>query len=233
MTALEVSVPLALGVVSSLHCSQMCGPIVLAYSLPLRSRGQGAMASHLAYNAGRVTTYALLGAIAGAAGAGISTLGRMAGIERGAAIVAGAAMILAGALMIWKLPSRALVRISASGESRIPRVAAGLLQSTRPANKLALGLLLGFLPCGLVYAALLKAAESGSAAGGAVSMLFFGVGTSGALLAIGMFSSAITSRLGRHANAFATASVLLLGAFLLARGLGLGGVMLHHEHHSY
>ena len=63
MTPLEVSLPLGLGVVSSLHCAQMCGPIVLSYSMAGRSSAAG----HLCYNGGRIATYALLGALAGAA----------------------------------------------------------------------------------------------------------------------------------------------------------------------
>jgi sulfite exporter TauE/SafE len=229
MTALDVSVPFALGLVSSLHCSQMCGPIVLAYSLPLRSRGRASGAAHVAYNAGRLATYSLLGAIAGAAGGGMSWLGRIAGIERGAAIVAGCAMIIAAILMSWRLPAQALVRLGTP--SRIARTSARLLQSETSSSKLILGVLLGFLPCGLVYAALLKAVDSGSAIAGATSMLAFGLGTSGALLAIGLFSSAITARFGRYANTFATASVMLTGIFLLVRGFGFAGMMMHHEHH--
>jgi sulfite exporter TauE/SafE len=231
MTALDVTVPFALGLISSLHCTQMCGPIVLAYSLPFRARTRGAILAHLAYNAGRLTTYAFLGAIAGAAGSGMLSLGRMAGIERGAAIVAGATMILAGFFMTRTLPAQMLVRIGGGAPSWISSRASGLLKSGDPSSKLILGLLLGFLPCGLIYAALLKAVDTGSALGGAVSMLAFGAGTAGALLAIGLFSSAITARFGRYANTFATAGVMLLGAFLLARGLGWGGVMGHHEHH--
>lgn len=235
MTLLDISVPFVLGLVSSIHCSQMCGPIVLAYSLPLRSKGRGAIAAHLAYNAGRITTYSLLGAIAGAAGGGMTSLARLAGIERGAAIVAGVAMILAGIFMAWRLPAQALIRIGGSGSTRLSRIAAGLLQAPGALNKLILGLVLGFLPCGLIYAALMKAVDAGSAAEGAVSMLAFGAGTSGALLAIGLFCSTITARLGRHASAFATIGVVLLGVFVLARafGFGLHMGMSHHEHHAY
>ena len=228
MTALDVSVPFALGVVSSLHCSQMCGPIVLAYSLPLRSRSA---APHLAYNLGRIATYSLLGAIAGAAGGGMSSLGRMAGIERGAAIFAGCAMVIAAFFLSGTIPAQALVKIGAS-PSWLSRTASRLLKSTDPLNKLSLGIVLGFMPCGLIYAALLKAIDAGSAAGGAVSMAAFGAGTSGALLAIGLFSSSIAARFGRYANTFATVSVMLLGVFLIARGFGFSAMEHHHEHHA-
>lgn len=233
MTPLDISIPFGLGVVSSLHCSQMCGPIVLAYSLPFRAQARGAVLAHLSYNFGRILTYSFLGAIAGAAGSSMSALGRMAGIERGAAIVAGVAMVVAGLLMAGRLPEKALVRISRGAPSIMWRSAAGLLKSSQPSRKFALGMLLGFMPCGLIYAALIKAVDTGSAAGGAVSMFAFGLGTAGALLAIGCFSSAITARFGRYANTLATASVMLLGIYLLVRGFGVRvGMEHHHGHHA-
>ena len=70
MTPLDLTLPLALGVVSCLHCAQMCGPIVLCVGR--------AAADHLAYNAGRIFTYSALGALAGAAGQGVV---RLAGVE--------------------------------------------------------------------------------------------------------------------------------------------------------
>ena len=219
MTALDFSIPFGLGLVSSLHCTQMCGPIVLAYSMPLQSNGRRAVSAHLSYNAGRLLTYSLLGAVAGAVGQGFTSLGRLAGIESTAAIVAGAAMILAGVLMIGLVPKVALVRIGAGIPTVFSRSAGRLLRSDSPASKLTLGFLLGFLPCGLIYAALLKALDAGSAPAGALTMLGFGLGTTAALLAIGLFSSAITSRFGRYANRLAAAGVILLGAFLLWRGL--------------
>jgi sulfite exporter TauE/SafE len=208
MDVVELAVPFSLGLVSSLHCAQMCGPLVLAYSLPLQRRSAW---PHLAYNGGRLITYAFLGALAGAAGGGLISLGRIAGLERWAAMVAGAAMIVAGILMSGWLPKQTLVRIGGAAPGRF-------LRSPSTGSKFALGLVLGFLPCGLIYAALIKALDSGSALGGALSMLAFGAGTASSLLGIGLFSTAITARFGRHANRFATISILLLGAFLLWRG---------------
>jgi sulfite exporter TauE/SafE len=209
----ELGVAFSLGLVSSLHCAQMCGPLVLAYSLPLTRRSPW---PHLAYNTGRLATYSLLGALAGAAGGGLISLGRIAGVERAAAMIAGIAMMVAGILMSGWLPKQTLVRIG--GNSRLWRPASALLRSPAASSKLALGAVLGLLPCGLVYAALIKALDAGSALGGALTMLAFGAGTASALLGIGLFSTAITARFGRHANRFATVSILLLGAFLLWRG---------------
>src|SRR5260370_23091340 len=106
---LELGLVFILGLGSSLHCVQMCGPIVLAFSLPL-SRPE-ALRAQVHYNAGRILTYAALGALAGALGGGIGLLGRMAGLASRAPVLAGSAMIVARILTIRRLPSHNLVSI--------------------------------------------------------------------------------------------------------------------------
>jgi len=217
MTPLAFSVLFTLGLVSGMHCLQMCGPLVLTYSLTT-PRDQ-ALRTHLSYNAGRISTYILLGALAGALGSAFSSLGRVAGLTSGARIVSGAAMIVAGILMIGLLPSTGgLVSIGRPGiASRFSRTVARLLTSSR--NKFRLGLALGFLPCGLIYAALLKAMESAGPLAGALTMLAFGLGTSVSLLAVGMASSFAGARFGRWSNRVAAAGIMIAGSVLLWRGL--------------
>jgi hypothetical protein len=236
---LEFPAIFGLGLVSGLHCLQMCGPIVLCYSLKLRR--EDALRAHLAYNSGRILTYMFLGALAGAAGGGLGLLGRMAGLASGARIFAGAAMLVAGVLMIGLFPRSAkgaarrlaqsgtdrtapvlrgfqtpgLVRIQSRG--RFSRAVSRLLLA--PRGKFALGLTLGFLPCGLVYAALLKAVETAAPAAGALTMLAFGMGTAVALLSMGFVSSFAGLRLGNWSNRLAAVSVMAFGAILLWRGL--------------
>jgi uncharacterized protein len=216
MNPLDVTLPFGFGVVSSLHCTQMCGPIVLSYSMA----GRGSALSHVYYNLGRIATYSLLGAIAGAAGSAVGLLGRLAGFERTAMLIAGGLMLLAGLVMSGWLPKSSLVRIERVGVSRIfSGVITKLMTSPKPQSKLGLGLLMGLLPCGLLYAALLKAVSTADPWAGAATMALFGAGTALSLLAIGLFSSAIGARLGRWSNVLATASVLLMGAFLLWKGI--------------
>lgn len=209
MTFFDLGIPLGLGLVSSLHCAQMCGPVVVSYGLPLRKSRREAITGHLLYNAGRLLTYGMLGALAGAAGTLIANL---AGVERVATVVAGALMIVAAALMSGWLPSGSLVTISSLPASK---QISGFMFSPRGATKLWLGLGFGFLPCGLVYAALLKAAETASPVDGFATMVAFGAGTSVALLGIGLFSFALPLRSAR----LAPVTVALLGAFLIYRGL--------------
>ncbi len=198
-----------LGLVSSLHCLQMCGPIVLAYSVSARSRYR----AHLAYNCGRIITYTALGILAGEAGAALGLLGRMAGIASAARIISGTAMILAGFFM---LPRTGLVKIGRPG---FMQSAGRWIAAPWAGSKFALGLAMGFLPCGLIYAALLKAMETGTAQGGGLTMLGFGTGTAAALFGMGVASSFAGARWGAWSNRVAAASVMVFGTILLWRGI--------------
>jgi len=221
---------------------QMCGPIVVSYSVAVESLQKGAprtsalllLQNHLAYNAGRILTYSALGAVAGIAGGTLGLLGRLAGFSHMVAIVSGALMVVAGISMLGVIPARPmgsnLLRIPSSSLRRVGR----LLSGAGPGNRFFLGLALGFLPCGLIYAALLKAMATGSALAGASSMLAFGLGTAGALVALGVFSSAIRIRMNRWGSQLAAAGVALMGIVLIWRGtmpgmLMMGGHM--HAHH--
>ena len=223
MTPLEFTLVFGLGLVSSLHCLQMCGPIVLSYSVAMAKGGafRGDMLrAHLSYNAGRILTYMALGAVAGAAGGGIGMLGRLAGLASGARIFAGAAMIVAGLAMLRVFPSRGLVQVERRGFAGfLTRGIGRLLTGSRPGGKFALGLMLGLLPCGLIYAALLKSVESASPVAGALTMLAFGLGTAVALLGMGVASSVAGLRMGAWGNRVAGASIVVAGAFLLWRGV--------------
>jgi len=213
-----------LGLISSLHCVQMCGPIVLSYSVALeqkKARVSGALfAGHLAYNFGRILTYSALGAVAGLAGKTVGVIGHLAGIGSALAIVGGALMLIAGVVMFGVFPAAQAVggklfRVT----SGFLRPLAKLISSASIGNRFLLGLSLGLLPCGLIYAALLRALATGSAIWGAATMAAFGAGTAAALLAVGIFSSAIRGQLNRWGTQLAAVSVVLMGALLILRGL--------------
>jgi len=207
MPLLDFSLVFVLGLVSSVHCVQMCGPIVLAYSMSMTDRRK-MVAAHSAYNAGRILTYVLLGVVAGAAGSGIGMLGRMAGLASAARIVSGGAMVLMGIVMLT--PRKSLIQIKAPSR---------WFTAPRPFSKFPLGLVLGFLPCGLIYTALIKAMDSGSAVAGGLTMLAFGLGTAIALFGIGIASSFAGARLGPWSNRLAAVSVTVFGVVLLWRGI--------------
>jgi sulfite exporter TauE/SafE len=238
----------ALGLASSLHCVQMCGPIVLSYSVALDSLKKGdrrgstlsLLQNHLAYNAGRILTYSALGAIAGLAGGTLGLLGGLAGFSHILAFVSGGLMIFVGISLLGVIPSSILKSRLFRIPSLFLRRIGGLLSAPGARNRFLLGLALGFLPCGLIYAALLKAMGTGSIFAGATTMLAFGLGTAsalgtaGALSALGMFSSAMRLRLNRWGSQLAAAGVTLMGVALLWRGTMPGMLMMEghmHAHH--
>jgi uncharacterized protein len=242
VTPLEFGVMFTLGLVSSLHCVQMCGPIVLSYSVALESLKKSApggtavplLQNHFAYNAGRVLTYSTLGAIAGIAGGTLGLIGRLAGYSHALAVVSGAVMIVVGISMLGIIPANLLTNRLFRIPSSFFRRTGRLLSASGSSNRFLLGLALGFLPCGLIYAALLKAMATGSALAGAATMMAFGLGTVGALLALGIFSSAIRMRLNRWGSQLAAVGVVLMGLLLVWRGtmptmLMMGGHI--HGHH--
>lgn len=222
MTTAEFSAMGVLGLVSSLHCTQMCGPIVLAYSGAAKGH---AMGMHVAYNLGRILTYSALGAIAGWGGKGLFWIGQVADMIPGAVMVAGLLMIVVGVLMIAPVPRKGLVAIGSSPLfGGIGRFSAKFLLSPSVLSKFAMGLTLGFLPCGLVYAALAKSFSTGSALDGALTMAAFGAGTAAALSAIGSFAAPALGWLKRHSagawpNRIAALSMAVFGVLMVWRAL--------------
>ncbi len=226
----DLALMVALGLAGSLHCVQMCGPIVLAFGLPMAGQSKfRQLTAHGAYHAGRISTYALLGALAGWLGQGASVLSRLAGVERWASVGIGILMIIGGVLLAGVFGRSELVRLEMPGP--LSRVTGRFLRASGLKVKLAAGLLLGCMPCGLVYAALLRSAASASVWQGAGSMAAFGLGMAGPLLGVGVFSSVINRRLGLSGPRLAAVGVALMGGLLVWRGMLLP--MSAHMHHGH
>ena len=104
-------------------------------------------------------------------------------------------------------------------------IVGSLLAAPTRRSKFVLGLAMGFLPCGFLYAGLLKAMETADPLAGAGTMLAFGLGTAGALLLTGFLSSTIAAPLRRWGNWIAAACMIFLGAMMLYRGLMAHGML--------
>lgn len=216
MSALDLGAMFFLGTASSLHCVQMCGPLVVAFSAAFPP---ASLRPHAAYHAGRLLTYAMLGAAAGALGQATGLLGRLTGIEQILTWISGGLMILMGLYAARGTATSGLVQIQQpSLARRLTRAVGRILLQPTAGSKFRLGLALGLLPCGLVYAALLKAMATAQPWQGAGTMLAFGAGTAGALLAVGLFSARIGKSLTRFGPRVAAAGFLLLGFLLIWRG---------------
>jgi sulfite exporter TauE/SafE len=201
MSALLLASAWVMGLLGSTHCVAMCGGVVAmscsALSLERRATPRTQLPFVLAYNSGRIVSYAVAGAIAGAAGAVLASVGLVAHAQLGLRFFAAAMMIAVG-LYVAGL-GRALRWIEAAGQPvwrRVAPVAHRLVPVSSPSRAFALGLLWGWLPCGLVYAALAAAVTSGSALGGAAAMAAFGLGTLPMLVAMGS-TAAVVARAAR------------------------------------
>jgi sulfite exporter TauE/SafE len=201
MTAMLLVSALLMGLLGSSHCVVMCGGVVAmtCSALPLARRGRLAaqLPYVLAYNAGRIASYAAAGAVAGALGATLASFGVVERAQLALRIAAGAMMIAVG-LYVAGL-AHALRWLERAGEPvwrRIAPIARRLVPVRSPAQALALGLLWGWMPCGLVYAALAASVTSGGALGGAATMAAFGAGTLPTLVAMGS-AAALVARLAR------------------------------------
>lgn len=196
----------------------MCGGFVV----PLRRMGP-----QLAYHLGRIATYTGLGAFMGYAGSFVQGAGRIAGIQGLATALAGALM-LAWAAARWR--GRTLFEATAVSPLRLPalrRAAGSITRRPTGPGALLLGLLLGFLPCGLVGTMEIRAAGAGSPAGGMLTMFLFGLGTVPGLVGFAALSRAIGGRLRRRLDRAAALLVAAGGVLALLRGLAENGLVPH------
>jgi hypothetical protein len=202
------------------HCVAMCGPIVGSFALAAAPLGaRRSLLGQLAYHAGRVTTYALVGGAMGLTGSFVNVAGRLAGAQQVVAVLAGVLMILVG-IGVAGL-SAALRRAEARASARIVGLVREILSGGGPGRLYPTGLALGLLPCGLSWTLFLGAAGTGSAVEGLLVALAFGLGTIPALLLVGAAGAAIGARArGRLARAGGVL-VALLGVFFVLRGVGV------------
>lgn len=172
------------------HCIGMCGPIVVSLSLNLKERK--IFFPHLFYNAGRITTYAIMGGVMGLTGSFTAVTSRIAGLQKGAMIFAGLLIIFMGVLMSGWIPFGTFFKEPAGLRGFISQGYQKLTRARSVLTYYPLGLLLGLLPCGPVYTALLAAARCGMEAKTALQgllsglglMISFGIGTVPALMLV-------------------------------------------------
>ena len=210
------------GLLGGGHCVGMCGGIVGALA------AQGATTPwrlHLAYTAGRIFSYCLAGALAGAVGGLGTSFGALAGAQWLLYVLANLMLVALGIyLMGFTASLSAVERLGQALWRRLAPLGKRFLPARTVGQALPLGMVWGWLPCGLVYSALATALASGSAGRGALSMLTFGLGTLPNLLLAGV----LLSRFNRFAQARAvrwTAGALvvafgMLGLFRAASAAG-------------
>ena len=203
---------------SVVHCVGMCGPFVLGQVMAGLDRGTGAAsggygewrrlagAALLPYHLGRLTTYTALGALAGGATALFASTSAFGWLS-------GGLLVVAALLMIVQALGLALGGASPlSGV--LARLAAPLSSATGIGARYGLGVVLGFLPCGLLYGALAAAGGTGSPTDGALAMAAFAAGTVPALVATGWGGMLVRRRL-RERGRWIAAPLLIANALLM------------------
>jgi len=210
-----ISAALVTGLLGSAHCFGMCAGISGLFAINASAtalRQNVPMA--LTYNLGRVASYAFLGSAVAVLGQ--SVVGTMPELAAPVRLFGGILIVVVGLQVAFNW--RGLAPIEKAGAriwNRIAPAARGLLPVTSLPKALGLGLLWGWLPCGLVYSVLLIAATTGNAANGALVMTAFGIGTMPAMIATGMSASRLAQFMSRR-RLGAGLLIILLGLLTVA-----------------
>jgi hypothetical protein len=200
------------------HCIGMCGPLVTSYTLYEKDTFSRfpPFLPHLLYNAGRIITYVFVGALMGISGSFVNTAGKLSGVQNIVGILAGVFMIMMG-LGISGVSKK--IRVMEMHN----RVILGMMKDVRESNSswryFPLGLLLGFLPCGLSYSVFIGAAATGSMPAAMFFVLCFGLGTIPALLLLGLVMTYLNTRIRGWIYRTSGVLVIITGIYFLIRSL--------------
>jgi sulfite exporter TauE/SafE len=207
------------------HCIGMCGPIVVSLSLNLKE--EKIILSQLFYNGGRITTYIILGGLMGLTGSFAAVASHIGAFQKGAVILAGIIIIFMALSMSGWIPLGRIFGEHYNPQGIVSRGFKRLSGNKSPFAYYPLGLLLGLLPCGPVYAALVAAAGAGmeatrSAQGilvGASLMLGFGVGTIPALLIVGKLAGLNWLKSRKIIYEIGAVLLIVVGVYFIIKGI--------------
>jgi sulfite exporter TauE/SafE len=201
------------------HCIGMCGGFVIAYTtakVDAEWSKSHQMIAHLLYSLGRVTSYMIIGAIFGYLGQKIGFSMTTKGVLF---IAVGLLMLLIGLSLIGKIKFLNSIESSIAQSSLFSKLFKQVIHAKSLRSFYLMGMLNGFIPCGLVYFFATAAIVAGSALQGAIVMGIFGVATIPAMLGVGIFSSLIKGSSYRQlVIKIAAVLVMLFGLFTAYKG---------------
>ena len=213
----EILAAFVVGLVGSLHCIGMCGPIAIALPVPTSSN-LSFLTGRILYNLGRVVTYSFLGAILGLLGGRIALTGAQQIVSVVLGVIVIVAVILPRRYKNYFAQHSIVQNLARPLKSNI-----GVLFKKGTFSAMFLiGILNGFLPCGLVYVALAGAIASGDAISGAAVMILFGLGTVPAMFAASVFGKFINIGIRTKIRKAVPVFAILLGVIFILRGMNLG-----------
>ncbi len=208
---------LILGLLGSFHCVGMCGPI--AFMLPVDRQNSFKKVIQISiYHFGRLLTYSLIGLLFGLVGKSLYIFG----IQQQLSIAIGILMIV-----IVLIPYKTFNKYNFSKPlfkfiSKVKTALGKELKKKTPDTFLTIGFLNGFLPCGLVYMALLGAIATGSALKGSLYMFIFGIGTIPLMTTAIYFSRFLSGVIRKKIQKAIPVFIVIIGLLFILRGLGLG-----------
>ena len=221
---------LGASLLGSVHCAAMCGGFVCLYSGvgtlhrgPDHRRVRTALMPHVAYNAGRLLSYALLGVMAGSIGRGVDRLGSLVQVSRLAVIVSGALMVAWGGSSILAALGARVPQIG------VPRVVqttfGGVLARFRGHSAVArggaTGLLTTLIPCGWLYAFVATAGGTGTVRDAVLVMVFFWLGTLPMMAAVGAGAQRLFGGFRQRLPLVAAGVAVVLGLLSMAGRLSV------------
>lgn len=216
-----------IGLLGGTHCVSMCGGIVGALTVSMPGQQGRQLRIHLAYNLGRIATYVTLGGLLGALGTVGLLFNDVLPVQLALYVLANLMLVALGLYLTGF--TRLLAPVERMGLGlwrRIQPYTARFIPARSVSQALPLGLLWGFLPCGLVYSVLTTALVTGSAARGAGLMLAFGLGTLPNLLLAGMLFKRFREITRNDKVRFAAGLLVLgFGVFGLFHAPTLGGAL--------
>ncbi|MCG8369289.1 MAG: sulfite exporter TauE/SafE family protein [Proteobacteria bacterium] len=222
---------LAAGFVGSAHCFGMCSGISGLFAVGANVRSiRSEIPKAIAYNAGRVLSYAFLGMVVALLGkTAVSSIPDLAAPVR---LASGLLIVLVGLQLAfgWRI----LAPLETAGSTiwrRIAPAAKRLVPVETTTQAIGLGLIWGWLPCGLVYSVLLLAATTAEPAGGGLVMIAFGLGTMPAMIATGVSASKIAQFMSGKRLGAGLLIVVLGLATIAMPVMALGGSQDHAAHH--
>lgn len=212
---------LVAGLAGSLHCLGMCGPIVLAFGnlgddSRRGSRTLRAFGTSLGYHAGRIWTYGVLGLVAGFAGSQMRAASIGVGWQRPLGLVAGGLVLATGLAALGVLPGLS-IDLGKTGGCLGALTRRPWLATLARGQSLLLGAVMGLLPCGLVYGALIVTATLPTPWHSAIGMVIFGLGTVPALTGLVLSRSMVPRWILTRSSSLAGVLLVCAGLVMLVR----------------
>ncbi len=206
-----------MGLLGSVHCIGMCGPLVMALPISQKNTFQK-FAALLLYHAGKIFSYAILGLLFGLFGSQFPVFA----LQKNISIVIGITMLLYVLYVFVLKPKHIQLGVLGNYYNHVVKLLSKLFKSKSALSFLLIGLLNGLLPCGMIYLALSSSMATQNIWYGGLLMFFFGLGTIPALLMVALGGQYMGFSFRKKLQNLLPVFILGMGLLLILRGLNLG-----------